>query len=579
MKKVALLFWGIIFIGRLAAQEPVPVILQGSIEPQVVAIGSEGTLLIQYDIDPAFHIGDVEAGFFKLEAEPLSGWTFQDAIIPESHETAYGGEYSGIIKVVIPFKVGNEAFIGESTITVNVTYQPCSEEGICYPPEDEVLRIKAVIEPGQTIDSGSIADRLTRALETGSIVAFLIVFLGGFLTSFTPCVYPMIPITIAVIGAQAGENKLKGFVLSLFYVLGLATMFSSLGIIAAKTGSLFGSIAQHPIAVALIGGIFLFMGLSMLGFYTVRVPSGIQTKLQGKKRSGFFGAYLTGIVAGVVVSPCVSPLLVVILTWVAKTGSMALGVGLLFSFALGLGVLFILIGTFSGILKSLPKTGGWMEVVEHSFGILLVGLALFFVRPLFSPEIYKGLWGGVLIIFATFGGVFSVLAADANSKTKFGKSITLIALILGAGLLVSVVLNNPGISAGSSGAVQVTESGHALPDGWFSSEAEALEIAKEEGRPLMIDFWADWCAACHELDERTWPDASVKTALADFVIVKIDQTKNGDAEKILQKKYGVVGLPTVIYLSSAGEELARFEGYQSPAKVEAIITKAKSMLK
>ena len=564
--------------GALVAQEPVPVILQGEAQPAVVAIGQKGQIVVHYDIDPGFHIGDVAAGFFKVEPVALPGWRFGEAIIPESEETPYGGQYSGLIDVSIPFAVGPEALVGESRVTVKVTYQPCSEEGVCYPPEDVTLQVPVTVEPGQA-GGGSISERLASALEKGSIVAFLLVFLGGFLTSFTPCVYPMIPITIAVIGAQAGGGRLKGFTLSLFYVLGLATMFTALGVIAAKTGALFGSLAQHPVTLAVIGAIFFFMGLSMLGFYTVRVPSSVQTKLQGKRRSGFLGAYLTGVVAGVVVSPCVSPLLVVILTWVAKTGSLALGVGLLFSFALGLGVLFILIGTFSGVLKSLPKSGGWMEVVEHAFGILLVGLALFFVRPLFAPWMYKALWGAALVAFATFGGVFSALTDVADHKAKMGKALAVIALILGAGLLLSVVLPQAGPAVSAVGAPVQTASGHELPAGWLPSETEGLAQAQAESKPVMVDFWADWCAACHELDERTWPNAEVRAALEGFVKIKIDQTKNGEAEKALQKKYGVVGLPTVIFLSPAGEELGRFEGYQPPDKVLGFIAEAAGKLK
>ena len=578
MRKIQWILAGLFLAGQGLAQEAVPLILTAESQPAVVAIGGQGQIVLHYDIDPGFHIGDVAAGFFKVEPVALPGLRFGEAVIPESEETPYGGQYAGVIDVTIPFTIGREALVGESQVKVTVTYQPCSEEGVCYPPEDVTLRVPVTVEPGQ-VSGGSISERLATALEKGSIVAFLLVFLGGFLTSFTPCVYPMIPITIAVIGAQAGGGRLKGFTLSLFYVLGLATMFTTLGVIAAKTGALFGSLAQNPVTLAVIGGIFFFMGLSMLGFYTVRVPSSIQTKLQGKRRSGFLGSYLTGVVAGVVVSPCVSPLLVVILTWVAKTGSLALGVGLLFSFALGLGVLFILIGTFSGVLKSLPKSGGWMEVVEHGFGILLVGLALFFVRPLFAPWMYKALWGAALVAFATFGGVFSALPEMATHKAKLGKALVVIVLVLGAGLLLSVVLPQAGPGEAASQPAAQTASGHELPAGWLASEVEGLAQARAESKPVMVDFWADWCTACHELDERTWPNGEVRAALEGFVKIKIDQTKNGEAEKALQKKYGIVGLPTVVFLSPEGEEVGRFEGYHPPEKVLGFIAEAQGKLK
>lgn len=578
LKKFAVTVVLLSLAAALSAQVPDDVVqVKAEIAPALLKAGERGELSVTFTIADGYHIGDAAGGFFKVTPPAVDGITFGAPVYPKSIEDPYGNYYEHLVTVAIPLTVDGGASGGERSFAVSVGYQPCSEEGVCYMPEESTVAVSAEIAGGAAEPiletappGGGMAGKLTGALEQGSLIAFLIVFLGGMLTSLTPCVYPMIPITIAVIGAQAEGGKLKGFILSLFYVLGLAATFTTLGIVAAKTGALFGSVSQHPAAIVIISLIFFLMGLSMLGVFTVRMPSSMATKLQGKRRRGFLGAFLTGLVAGLVVSPCVSPLLVVILAWVAKTGSVLLGAGLLFSFSLGLGVLFILIGTFSGMLKNLPKSGGWMEVVERGFGVLLVALALIFARPLLSPFVYRMVMAAGLITAAVFFGAFSAYEQSAPGKVKLLKAAGLFAAFMAFNLIFFSFNTVSGPSLGTP----VSPEQAALSGGdWLASDTEGFAAAAQEDKKVIVDFFADWCAACHELDEKTWPDPAVSDALAEYVTVKLDLTRNDAADKALQKKYGVIGLPTVIVFDAAGKELGRFEGYQPPGKVVAFLKK------
>ena len=431
----------IVFGGSLFSQDADPVELRMEFSPAAVESGMEGEVVLTCTVVEGYHVSDAASELFGVEFDPVSGIVFMAPEYPPGEEDPYGTVYRGRIQVRVPFSVSNDASSGSRSVTARVTIQPCHEaSGLCYAPETRSLSSEMTINKGPVDSSGatekgSIADRLNRALDSGSLAAILIVFLGGILTSFTPCVYPMIPITIAVIGTQASGGRFRGFVLSLFYVLGIAVTFSTLGFLAAKTGALFGAIAQHPVIVILIASIFLLMGLSMLGLFVIQMPSSLASKLQGKKRRGVLGAILTGLLAGLIVSPCISPLLVVILTWVARSGSVFMGIGLLFSYALGLGILFILVGTFSGILKNLPRSGGWMEIIERAFGILLVILALVYLRPLLPAFVQFWVWAVFFMFLGTGLGAFQSLAQEAGRKQKTGKTLGLLAVIVSACLV------------------------------------------------------------------------------------------------------------------------------------------------
>ena len=564
---------GFLFVAvNVFAQIENPVDIELIFRPAEVKPGSKVEGILVCNIAEGYHISDASSGLFRIEIEPVSGLVFDSPQYPAGIEDPYGTVYRGRVRIVIPGRVLDTAAAGLRSVEAGVTIQPCHEEsGLCYAPETKNVSADLTVQSGATASSGgsgSIADRLTRALDSGSLAAFLIVFLGGLLTSLTPCVYPMIPITVAVIGAQASGGRMRGFVLSLFYVLGIAVTFSVLGFLAARTGALFGAVAQHPVAIILIASIFLLMGLSMLGLFAMQMPSSLTSKLQGKKRSGAIGAFLTGLLAGLIVSPCISPLLVVILTWVARSGSVVMGVGLLFSFALGLGVLFILVGTFSGILKTLPRSGGWMELIERGFGILLIVLAIVFLRPLLPTFIRFWVWAVFFTFLGAGLGGFRPFREDADRKQKIGKALGVLALFFSASLVFFGFVERYGL-----GSVNRVESKEAVIEesGWISSDEEGFREASRTEKPVLMDFYADWCAACRELDEKTWPDPMVRSETDRFVLVKLDLTRNDDRTREVQKKYGIIGMPTVIIFSSGGEEKTRFEGFRTPEEMVSIL--------
>jgi len=575
MRRWTVLLVLLVFVtGFIFGQDKDPIYLEAEVQPVEISAGGKGRLIVTCDIASEFHISDTANDLFSVTPEPSDKVEFGSIEYPRGEAESYGEVYRGTIQIYVPFTVMKKVKPGEQRLSVVVKYQPCLEEGmICYPP-DEIrtetrFNILSEEEGAGTISSAKgmkLEDRLSRALEKGSILAFLLVFLGGILTSLTPCVYPMIPITMAVIGAQASGSKLKGFVLSLFYVLGIAITFSILGVIAAKTGGLFGAFSQHPVTILIISLIFFLMGLSMLGVFVLQLPSSLASKLQGKKGKGFIGALLTGMVAGLVVSPCISPLLAVILAWVAKIGSVMLGIGLLFSFSLGLGILFILIGTFSGILKTLPKSGGWMELIERGLGILLVVLALVFIKPLFSDWMYFGLWGVFGVFFGTFVGAFNPYDKSLDRKKKIGKALGIVALIIGGSILFFSLAEWRGsgsIMQNEKSAVSAHEDSF-----WIGTDTEGFNQARLTDRPVLMDFWADWCKNCKRLDKETWPDGAVQEELKRFIPVKLNLSKNETPEaKNLLSKYKVMGMPTVILFDSDGNELARFAGYKPPEEV------------
>ncbi|MDM7925903.1 MAG: protein-disulfide reductase DsbD [bacterium] len=548
-------------------------VIRMTVEPSSIPPDGNGKAIVEVSLSEGYHVTAPGDGLFSVVPDSVPGVVFSAPKYPEGVPDKFGKVYKGIVRVEIPLKVLPDASPGERIISAMVTIQQCGEtNGVCYPPED--IRTEATLTisgpgeiaaAGQNSEKKDIAARVADALEKGSWTALLLVFLGGLLTSFTPCVYPMIPITMAVIGAQAaGGRRWSGFILSLFYVFGISLTFASLGMIAAKTGSLFGSFMNHPVVTIFIAALFLAMGLSMLGAFTIQMPPSVASKLRGKKKRGFLGAFLTGIVSGLIVSPCISPLLVVILAWVAKKGSLLMGFGLLFSFAWGLGVLFILIGTFSGALKALPKSGLWMELIERGFGILLVTLAVFFVKPVLSPFVYACLWAVYLVVLGTFLGAFTPTEKSDPPRNKILKAAAVLLVLTGAIVLYSAMTGRAGRTVAVSDSGRTT----ALSRGpeWLDSEDAAFAVSAAMSMPILVDFAADWCAACHELDEKTWPDATVLAALKSYVPLRLDMTRNTEAVKALQKKYRIVGMPTVIALSADGKELGRFTGFKPPAE-------------
>jgi thiol:disulfide interchange protein DsbD len=384
----------------------------------------------------------------------------------------------------------------------------------------------------------------------------------------------MLPITIGVIGAKNTRSPLHGFSLSIVYILGIAITYALLGVFAALTGSLFGSVLQNPFIVTAIALIFMLMGLSMFDLFFVQVPTGLQSKLSkiySKQVNGSYsGVAVMGLISGLIATPCVGPVIVSMLTYVAQTKNIFLGFWLLFTFAIGMGLILIVLGTFSNALVNLPKAGGWMENIKKGIGVAMFGVAFYYLKPVLPLYIFSLLLGSFLVTAGVFSGALHRLEGDSSVSLKLQKSFGILVVTTGIFLFVSSLaskelLGNPFmVSNPVVNTEKKAEDKKAIE--WISSEEEGLKLARLENKYMMIDFYADWCPACIELDKYTYSDKDVIENLDGFVTVKIDATKNSPQIKQLFSKYGIVGLPAVIFIDQQGNVLEDFTltGFEKP---------------
>jgi thioredoxin:protein disulfide reductase len=397
-------------------------------------------------------------------------------------------------------------------------------------------------------------------LGRGSLLAFAVAFAGGVATSLTPCVYPLIPITVSLFGARKAGSRAEAVTLSALYVLGIAVTYSALGVGAAVTGRAFGSVMQNGWAMAGVALVLGALALSMFGAFELRLPSSLQLALNRVGGAGRAGALGMGLVAGIIAAPCTGPVLAAALTFIAAKGSVAFGVGVMFTYALGMGLLFFLIGAFS---VALPKSGPWMETVKSVFGVALLAAALVFLKGALpqSRALFSAAHGAA---YAAAAAAAAGVLLGALHGSFHGPAFARAVKTLGVALLVGGIV----YGAGAAGAREERQRASAT-FAWLRSYDQAIAKARSEGRPVILDFWADWCVACKELDQIAWSQPAVQSAAQHFVAVKIDGTAGDDAFTALAERYGVVGMPTVVFLDGHGREV--------PDRVMGVVS-AKEML-
>jgi thiol:disulfide interchange protein DsbD len=406
----------------------------------------------------------------------------------------------------------------------------------------------------------------TSFLESGRMgVAVGVIFLGGLLTSLTPCVYPLIPITVGVFGARKADSKAKATLLTSLYVVGMGLVFSALGVVAALSGKAFGSALGNPWIVSGIAVFLLVLASSMFGAFEMALPTGLATRLNTVGGDGYVGALLMGSVSGFLAAPCTGPVLSGVLAYVAKIQDPVIGGALLFVYAMGIGVPFFLIGVFT---VRLPKSGEWMEWVKSFFGVALVALAFGYLRDAFPPIAH------VLTALAT------ALGKPAGIATA--SAMVLVGILLGAihlsfkARVGEFALKALGVIVVAVAVLVRTAAGGAVPTAlaWsvtFKADVAnsaqpfdtVLAAAKADCKPVMIDFYADWCAACKELDDRTYKADDVVAESQRFVNIKVDGTNDHEVLDKLYAKFGVGGLPTVAFIDPMGDVLTepRVTGY------------------
>lgn len=449
---------------------------------------------------------------------------------------------------------------GEGPLNLEVRYQGCSTDGFCYPPIKKEVRVEFPKGQEPLI---FINDKLQTAkpLETsnslfeGSYIVIILSFLGmGLLLSFTPCVLPMVPILSGIIIGQGRRlTTASAFFHSLAYVMGMSLTYAGVGMMVALAGKGIQAEFQKPWVILSFSGLFVVLAMSLFGFYELQLPSGMRNRLNNisnKQKSGtYIGAFVMGALASLIVSPCVSAPLVGVLAYIANTGNIVLGGIALWSLGFGMGIPLLLIGMSAG--KLLPKAGAWMESVKRVFGILLIGFAIWLASRVLPESIILALWGVLAAIAAIAFGVFK---KDVN---KLSRVFSIVLLIYGSCLGIGSVMGNTSVlHPFNSSKIMMAE--EKLPFVTPKSKTEfenSLAIAHQNHRPVMIDFYADWCVSCVLMDRHVFAGAKVKQLLQDYVLVRADVTQNNDFDKALLKQFNVVAPPTMIFLSPEGIEL------------------------
>ncbi|WP_412478383.1 protein-disulfide reductase DsbD [Azonexus sp. IMCC34839] len=465
---------------------------------------------------------------------------------------------------------------GVLPLQLKVTSQGCADAGVCYPPQTQPLSV-SLPDPATTPsvsaaaavdgdESGKIASTLKHAGFWANLAFFFVAGLG---LSLTPCVFPMIPILSGIIAGQGHKNShARGFALSMAYVLGMALTYAAAGVAAGLTGTLISSALQNPWVLGSFALVFVVLSFSMFGFYELQLPTALQSKLSeesGHLQGGRgIGVFLMGALSALIVGPCVAAPLAGALLYIGQTGDAVLGGTALFVMALGMGAPLIVVGTAGGSL--LPKTGPWMEGVKKTFGVLLLATAVWLVSPVLPPVVPMLAWAALLIVPAIYLHALDPLPPHAKGWARFWKGVGIIMLLAGAALLIGALAGSRDPLqplAGLRGTAVAAES-TKLPFETVRSVAELDARVQAAGKPVMLDFYADWCVSCKEMEKFTFADAAVRDKLASFTLLKADVTANNDDDKALLARFGLFGPPGIIFFDAQGREVkgVRVVGFQ-----------------
>jgi thioredoxin:protein disulfide reductase len=536
--------------------------------------------------------GEVLVGFFEAEgwhvnraltsveaADPAvlklgeQAWptptTFHDPVSDTDREEISG---SFAVRVKVPAEVSKVALVA--------SFQACRST-LCLMPKRVALTVDLAPKPSSASGAEASAappaaapSSFENARSKGRFWLLAFVFGAGFLVSLTPCVLPMVPVTMGIIGAQAGGGKVRALALSAAYVLGLVLVYTALGVAAALTGSMFGAWMQSPWVVGAVAIFFFAMGLAMFGVFDVAAPAALTNRLSRVGGTGFLGAFVVGMVGALVAGPCSGPVIASLMVLIGQQGHVAEGAILMGTFSLGMGMIFLVAGVFS---TTLLRPGAWMETVRQAFGVIMWLGAIWFVHAHLPQTVVGLLIALVLLGTAVFGWPRPGQEDEEGwGIVKSKRLYAVVAGIVGGWILVTTLAafspTPPSADQGASPSAQ-SPTGAA----WQSDEKSALALASQENRPVLVDFGAEWCAACKEIEHKTYTDPAVVALFSDFVLLRVDATSSNDPEvKRLVEKYHVTGLPSIFFLKPNGALIPDLTllGYEEAAPFQSRLKKA-----
>ena len=479
--------------------------------------------------------------------------------------------FSGEFQVSARLVISKEAPAGEQVVGGDLSFQACSSTS-CLPPETVPIQISlTVVPPGtgakpeirSTIEAGAQGPAPNQPLpgsQTGAglWLTLIGIFLGGLALNLTPCIYPLIPITVSYFGGR-GQKTGGGIIIhGLLYICGLALTNSILGVTASFSGAMLGSALQNPIVLIVVAGILIGLATSFFGFWELRIPSGL-TDLASKNFGGYFGTFFMGLTLGIVAAPCLGPFILGLLTYVGQKGDPFLGFLYFFVLSIGMGLPLAVLAVFSGALKRLPVSGGWMEWIRKILGWVLVGMAGYLLQPLIPDPAAR------IIIFSTIAVAAGLhlgwldrtrQASPLFSNVKKGAGVILI-----AGAIMFFFLSPR----------------HVEGIHWISYRQGMLTDAAREKRPVILDFYADWCGPCKAMEKNVFTAPEVLKMSRNFLPIRVDLTKRHPDQEILLKRYQIRGVPTILFLNNQGaeERNLRIESYVSE---EAVLNRMKQAL-
>ena len=470
---------------------------------------------------------------------------------------------------------------GDDEVSLLVGYQGCKEDVVCYPPVTKTVSLN--IPAGIGMPAGrsgiqevrvvqSAQDTITRKLGEQGIMINILFFLGfGLLLSFTPCVFPMVPILSGIIVGQGREiTTRRAFILSAVYVLSMAVTYSLLGVIAGLFNINLQATFQNPVLITAFSLVFIILALAMFGFFEIRIPAALQNRLEKvshKQQKGTLrGCAVMGTLSAIIVGPCVAPPLAGALLYISQTGDAVLGGLALLALGIGMGIPLLVIGTSAGHL--LPRAGAWMKTIQYIFGVILLGVAIWFLERILPGPVTLFLWSLLLVVTSIYIGALE--DADGHWQ-KLWKGMGLVMLTYGLAAVIGVALGgssilNPlqKISFGSQ-----DESGHLefTRIKTVTDLDEQITLANSQGKKVMLDFYADWCITCKEMETRTFSKSSVQDSLHDFILLQADVTRYDDEDKQLLDRFGLYGPPAILFFDTGGNEQNDFRlvGFVSEA--------------